>query len=42
MGEENESSYDNLVLESTRNYQEIPICRIDTTPETTLTGSTPY
>ena len=39
MGEKNESSYDNLVLESTRNDQEIPICRIDTTPETTLTQS---
>ena len=42
MGEENESFYDNLILESIRNNQEIPICRIENTPETPLTGNTPY
>ena len=42
MGEDNESFYDNLILESIRNNQEIPICRIENTPETPLTGSTPY
>ena len=42
MGEENESFYDNPILESIRNNQEIPICRIENTPETPLTGSTPY
>ena len=42
MGEENESFYDNLILESIRNNEEIPICRIENTPETPLTGSTPY
>ena len=42
MGEKNESFYDNLILESIRNNQEIPICRIENTPETPLTGSTPY
>ena len=38
MGEEN----DNLILESIRNNQEIPIYRIENTPENPLTGSTPY
>ena len=42
MGEENESFYDNLILESIRNNQEIPIYRIEKTPETLLTGSTSY
>ena len=42
MGEENESFYDNLILESIKNNQEIPICQIENTPETPLTGSTPY
>ena len=42
MGEENESFYDNLILESIRNNEEIPICRIENTPETPLIGSTPY
>ena len=42
MGEENESFYDNPILESIRNNQEIPICRIENTPETPLTGSIPY
>ena len=42
MGEENESLYDNLILESIRNNEEIPICRIENTPETPLIGSTPY
>ena len=40
MGEENESFYDNLILESIRNNEEIPICRIENTPETPLIGST--
>ena len=34
--------YHNLILESVKNNQEIPICRIENTPETPLTGSTPY
>ena len=34
MGEENESIYDNLILESIRNNEEILICRIENTPET--------
>ena len=35
MGEENESFYDNLILESTMNdNQEIPICRIENILET--------
>ena len=42
MGEENESFYDNLILESIRNNEEIPICCIENTPETPLIGSTPY
>ena len=42
MGEENESFYDNLILESIRNNQEIPICRTENTPETPLTGNTSY
>ena len=42
MGEENESFYDNLILENIRNNQEIPICRNENTPETQLTGKTPY
>ena len=42
MGEENESFYDNLTLESIRNNQEIPIYWIENTTETPLTGSTSY
>ena len=42
MGEENESFHDNLILESIRNNEEIPICRIENTPETPLIGSTSY
>ena len=42
MGEENEPFYDNLILESIINNQEIPLCRIEDTPETPLTGSSPY
>ena len=42
MGEENESFYDNLILESIRNNKEIPICCIENTPKTPLIGSTPY
>ena len=41
MGGENEPFYENLILERVRNNQEIPICRIDNTPETPLAGSTP-
>ena len=39
MVEENESLYDNLILESIRNNEEIPISRIENTPETLLIGS---
>ena len=42
MGEENESFYDNLILESIRNNEEIHICCIENTPETPLIGSTSY
>ena len=42
MGEENESFYDNLILENIRNNQEIPICRNENTPKTQVTGKTPY
>ena len=42
MEEANESFYDNLILESIRKNQEIPICQIENTPEIPLTGSTPY
>ena len=42
MGEENESFYDNLILENMGNNQEIPICGNENTPETQLTGKTPY
>ena len=42
MGEENELFNDNLILESIRNNQEIPIYRIENTLEMLLTGSTPY
>ena len=41
MGEENESFYDNLILENMGNNQEIPICGNENTPETQLTGKTP-
>ena len=42
MGEKNESFYDNFLLESIRNNKKIPICQIENTPDTPLTGSTPY
>ena len=42
MGEENESFNDNLILENITNNEEIPICYIENTPKTPLTGSTPY
>ena len=42
MGEENGSFYDNLILESIRNNEEIPICHIENTSKTPFTGSTPY
>ena len=42
MGEENESFYDNLILENIRNNQEIPICRNENTPKNQVTGKTPY
>ena len=41
MGEENESFYDNLILERIGNNEEIPFCHIKNTPETLLIGSTP-
>ena len=40
--EENESFYDNIILQSIRNNQEIPICWIENTLETPLTRSAPY
>ena len=42
MGEENKSFYDNLILESIRNNEEIPIFRIENTHETPLIKSTSY
>ena len=47
MGDENESFYDNIILEDIRSknikkYQEIPICGIENTPNTPLIESTPY
>ena len=36
MGDENESFYDNIILESIRSDQEIPICRIENIPNTPL------
>ena len=42
MGKENESFYDNRILESIKNNQEMPICRIENTPKTLLTESTAY
>ena len=42
MGEENELFNDNLILESIRNNQEIPIYRIENTSEMLLIESTPY
>ena len=42
MGDENESFYDNIILESIRSDQKIPICRIENTPNTPLIGSTPH
>ena len=42
MGEANESFYHNLILEIRGHNQEIPICRIENTPKTPLTESTPY
>ena len=42
IGEENESFFDNLILESIKNNQEIPILRIENTPEKPITGSIPH
>ena len=42
MGDENELFYDNVILEGIRGDQEIPICRIEDTPNTPLIGSTPH
>ena len=42
MGDENESFYDNIILEGIRSDQEIPICWIENTPKTPLIESTPY
>ena len=39
MGEKNESFYDNIILESIINIRKIPICGIENTPETPLTGT---
>ena len=41
MIDENESFYDNLILESIRNNKKTFICGIQNAPETSLTGSTP-
>ena len=41
MGEENESFFD-IILEGIRSDQEIPICRIENTPNIPLIESTPY
>ena len=40
MGDENESFYDNIILEGIKSDQEIPICRIENTPKTPLIEST--
>ena len=42
MGDENELSYDNIILERIRSNHKILICRIENTPHTPLTESTPY
>ena len=42
MGDENESFFDNIILEGIRSDHEIPICRIGNTPNTPLIESTPY
>ena len=42
MGDKNESFYDNIILEGIKSDQEIPICRIENTPNTLLFRSTPY
>ena len=41
MGEENESFYNNLILESIRNNEETPICRIENTAETPVNWKHP-
>ena len=42
MGDENESFYDNIILEGIRSDQEISTCRIKNTLNTPLIESTPY
>ena len=42
MAKENELFYDNLILESIRNIQEIPIYRTVNTPKAPFTWSNPY
>ena len=41
MGNENESFYD-IILEGIRSDKEIPVCKIENTPNTLLIESTPY
>ena len=41
MGNENESFYD-IILEGIRSDKEIPVCKIENTPNTPLTERTPY
>ena len=42
MGGENESFYDNIILEDIRSDQEISIYRVENTPNTPLIESTQY
>ena len=42
MRDENEWFYNDIILEGRRSDQEIPICRIENTPNTPLIESTPY
>ena len=42
MGDENESFYDNIILEGIRSDQEISVFRIKNTPNTPLIESNPY
>ena len=42
MGDENESFYDNIILEGIRSDQEFSIFRIKNTPNTPLIESNPY
>ena len=42
MGDNNKSFCNNIILECIRNDSEIPICRIENTPNTPLIESTTY